>query len=120
MTEHQSSEEGAEGLPEWTREDHDAQTDRLRPLADHLRIGHDVPDDERRYRDTWLHIALLAEEYFADAEVGARAWDEGYEAAVSDTEARSAPPGPNGPVDPTRNPYAARTDALAAEAGGES
>lgn len=33
------------------------------------------------------------------------AWDEGYEAAISDTEARSAPPGPNGPVDPTTNPY---------------
>jgi hypothetical protein len=52
--------------PEWTRADHDARTDRLRPLADHLRIGHDVPEDERRYRDTWLHIALLAEEWFAD------------------------------------------------------
>lgn len=37
----------------------------------------------------------------------AEAWDEGYEAAISDTEARSAPPGPCGPVDPTPNPYAA-------------
>lgn len=35
----------------------------------------------------------------------AKVWDEGYEAAVRDVETRSAPPGPNGPVDPTTNPY---------------
>lgn len=52
---------------EWTREDHDARTDRLRPIADALREGHDVLPEDRRYQDTWLHIALLAEEYFADA-----------------------------------------------------
>lgn len=32
-------------------------------------------------------------------------WHEGYEDAVADVEARSAPPGPNGPVDPTPCPY---------------
>lgn len=53
------------GNPAWTRADQDARTDRLRPLADHLRIGHDVLPENRRYQDTWLHIALLAEEWFA-------------------------------------------------------
>lgn len=55
--------------PEWTREDQDARTNRLRPLADHLRIGHDVDPDQRRYRDTWLHIALLAEEWSVGAAI---------------------------------------------------
>lgn len=53
-----------DGVPEWTRADHDARTDRLRPFADHLRVGFDVPDGARVYRDTWLMIALLADEWF--------------------------------------------------------
>lgn len=46
---------------------------------------------------------LLSSDFFREAR--AEAWDEGYDTAISDTEARSAPPGPNGPVDPTFNPY---------------
>ena len=52
------------GSPAWTRADHDARADRLRPLADYLRTSHDVPDEDRRYRDTWLNIALIADEWF--------------------------------------------------------
>ncbi|WP_032376702.1 hypothetical protein [Rhodococcoides fascians] len=33
-------------------------------------------------------------------------WEAGYQAAVDDVERRSAPPGPNGPVDFTSNPHA--------------
>lgn len=55
---------------EWTRADHEARTDRLKPLADHLRVGHDVVPELRRYQDTWLHIALLAEEWFNEARSG--------------------------------------------------
>jgi len=50
------------GSTAWTRADHDARTDRLRPLADYLRTSHDVPDEDRRYRDTWLNIALIVAE----------------------------------------------------------
>lgn len=62
--------------------------------------------DVERFRE--LHRGAL--DLNTDLVIGARrmqaeAWDEGYEVAITDTEARSAPPGPNGPVDPTRNPY---------------
>lgn len=40
-----------------------------------------------------------------DPRVLVDAWDEGYEAGVEDAVSRSSPPGPNGPSDPTRNPY---------------
>jgi hypothetical protein len=43
------------------------------------------------------------------------AWREGYEACTGDVEARSAPPGPNGPVDPTQNPYEEATPEPVAE-----
>lgn len=48
---------------------------------------------------------ILASAWFAD--VRADAWDEGYEACLTDTILRSSPPGPNGPVDPTPNPFRA-------------
>lgn len=71
-------------------------------------------------RDSVLHgayafkdhaAAILASPWLADRDAAirdqaaAKAWDEGYEAALNDAEARYAPPGPNGPVDPTFNPY---------------
>lgn len=40
-----------------------------------------------------------------DREQRATAWEEGYEAAEDDEARTYGPPGPNGPSDPTVNPY---------------
>jgi hypothetical protein len=56
---------------------------------------HTAADDAAR--------AILTSSWFAD--VKADAWDEGYEVSIDDTALRSSPPGPNGPPDPTPNPY---------------
>ena len=56
------------GNPAWSREDYEARIDRLLPLAEHLRLGFDVPEDQRTYRSTWLYTALLADEWFIDTE----------------------------------------------------
>lgn len=58
-------------------------------------------------RESGPLVTLAAHTAAVEERARTQAWDEGYEAAISDIEARSAPPGPNGPVDPTRNPYPA-------------
>lgn len=48
---------------------------------------------------------VAAREAAAYARGRAEAWEAGYEAGTNDVIAQSAPPGPNGPTDPTPNPY---------------
>lgn len=74
----------------------------------------DEADDAHTAREghTWeinasgyAHVTTPWWEKFRGQSAEHRAWDEGYEVGVDDTHRRLAPPGPNGPVDPTPNPY---------------
>lgn len=50
-------------------------------------------------------VTRLRAELDAERAGRATAWEEGYEAAEDDEARTYGPPGPNGPSDPTVNPY---------------